>query len=165
MHVMRCAVDIGPALLPWRRSAAESYYGASREQIERVLADLSCGFWRAAGVTPPTPSAYGHALRRLGQAVHTMGVLCALSLLPFAGALIVLAVVDRSEAAIAALIATSLRRQGRCWCCPAWRCSIAPSSCLCGCRSISPRGLPRVARHAQAACWNGLVWRWVSASR
>jgi hypothetical protein len=112
MHVMRRAVDIGPALLPWRRSAAETYYGASREQIERVLANLSCGFWRAAGVTPPTPSAYGRVLRRLGQAMHTVGVLCALSVLPFAGALIVLAVMDRSEAAIAALIATLVAAAG-----------------------------------------------------
>jgi hypothetical protein len=41
-----------------------------------------------------------------------MGVLCALSLLPFAGALIVLAVVDRSEAAIATLIATLVAAAG-----------------------------------------------------
>jgi hypothetical protein len=103
---MRPAIDIGPALLPWRRSAAEAYYGASREQIERALADLSCGFWRAAGVTPPRPSARANMLLRLGQAVHVIGLLCVLSLLPLAVALMVLAVMDRSEQAIAALIAT-----------------------------------------------------------
>jgi hypothetical protein len=100
------AFDIGPALLPWRRSAAEANYRANREQIEQALTKLSVGFWRAAGVTPPTPSAHGHALLRLGQAVHMIGLLCALALLPFAAALIVLAMMDWSEAAIAALLAT-----------------------------------------------------------
>jgi hypothetical protein len=41
-----------------------------------------------------------------------IGVLCALSLLPFAGVLIVLAVMDRSEAAIVALIATLVAAAG-----------------------------------------------------
>jgi hypothetical protein len=103
---MRRAIDIGPALLPWRRSAAEIHYGASREQIEEALAELSCGFWRAAGVTPRKPSAPGNTLLRLGHALHTIGLLCALLLVPFAAALIVLAVMDWSEAAIAALLAT-----------------------------------------------------------
>jgi hypothetical protein len=103
---MRRAIDIGPALLPWRRSAAEAHYGANREQIEQALAELSCGFWRAVGVTLPRRSVHGNALLRAGQAVHTIGILCALSLLPFAAALIVLAVMDRSEAAVAALLAT-----------------------------------------------------------
>jgi hypothetical protein len=109
---MRRAIDIGPALLPWRRSAAEAYYGASREQIERALADLSCGFWRAAGVTPPGPSPYGNTFLRFRQAVYTIGILCVLSLLPIATALIALAVIDRSEAAIAALLATCTAAAG-----------------------------------------------------
>src|SRR5260221_14403407 len=103
---MRRPLDIGPALLPWRCSAAETHYGAHREEIEQALAARSCGLWRAAGVAPPTPSAHGNALLRLGRAVHAIGFLCALALLPFAAALIVLAVMDRSEAAIAALLAT-----------------------------------------------------------
>jgi hypothetical protein len=103
---MRRALDIGPALPPWRRSAAEAYYGARRGEIEHALAELSCGYWRAAGVTVPRPSAHGNVLLRLGQAVHTIGLLCALALIPVAAALIVLAVMDRSEAAIAALLAT-----------------------------------------------------------
>jgi hypothetical protein len=103
---MRRAVDIGPALPPWRRSAAEAYYGASRGEIERALAELSCDYWRAAGATVPRPSAHGNALLWAGQAVHSIGLLCALCLIPFAAALIVLAVMDRSEAAIAALLAT-----------------------------------------------------------
>jgi len=103
---MRRALDIGPALLPWRRSAAEIQYGASREQIEQALAALSCGLWRDAGVTPPKPSPRGHAWLRLGHAVHVTGILCAFALVPFAAVLVVLAVMDRSEAAIAALLAT-----------------------------------------------------------
>jgi hypothetical protein len=109
---MRRVIDIGPALLPWRRSAAETHYGANREQIEQALAELSCGLWRAAGTTPPRPSAHGHALLRLGQAVHTIGILCVLCLLPFAAALIVLAVMDRPEAAIAALLTTGAAAAG-----------------------------------------------------
>jgi hypothetical protein len=88
---MRRAVDIGPELPPWRRCAAETYYGARRGEIEQALAELSCGYWRAAGVTLPRPSAHGNALLRVGQAVHTIGLLCALALIPFAAALIVLA--------------------------------------------------------------------------
>jgi hypothetical protein len=103
---MHRAVDIGPALLPWRRSAAEAHYGASREQIEQALADLSCGYWRAAGVTMPRPSVHGNALLRLGQAMHVIGLLCALFLLPLAAALVALAVMDKPEAAIATLLAT-----------------------------------------------------------
>src|SRR5258708_38344693 len=106
------AIDIGPALLPWRRSAAEAHYGASREQIEQALAELSCGLWRAVGATLPRPSAHGNALLRLGQAVHAIGILCAPSLLPSAAALLVLAVMDKSGAAIAALLATGAAAAG-----------------------------------------------------
>jgi hypothetical protein len=45
-------------------------------------------------------------LLRIGQTAHMIGILCALALLPCAATLIVLAVMERSEAAIATLVAT-----------------------------------------------------------
>jgi hypothetical protein len=103
---MQRTIDIGPALLPWHCSAVEAYYGTTREQIEQTLAHLSRGFWRAIGVTVPQPSAQGRVLLGLGRAVHTLGLLCVLSMLPFAIALFVLAAMGRPDDAIVALLGT-----------------------------------------------------------
>jgi hypothetical protein len=60
----------------------------------------------------PRPSAHGNALLRVGRAVHAAGVLCVLSLLPFAAALILLAATGRPEQAIAALLGTLAAAMG-----------------------------------------------------
>jgi hypothetical protein len=103
---MRRTIDIGPMLLPWHCSAVEAYYGTTRERIEQALADLSRGFWRAIGVVVPQPSAHGRVLLGLGRAMHTLGLLCALAVLPFAIALFVLAAMQRPDDAIGALLGT-----------------------------------------------------------
>jgi hypothetical protein len=109
---MRHAIDIGPAMLPWRACAAEMHYGAPRERIEQALADLACGFWRASGVAVPRPRAHGAALLWLGRALQAIGILCVLALLPFTAALFVLAAMDRPDAAIVALFATCAAAAG-----------------------------------------------------
>jgi hypothetical protein len=109
---MRRAVDIGPTLLPWVRSGAEAHHGRTRAQIERALADLACGLWRAAGVTVPEPSRRGHALLLVGRAVYAVGLMCAICLVPLAIALVLLAVLDRPEDAAAALLATCVAAAG-----------------------------------------------------
>ena len=109
---MQCAIDISPAFLPWALSAAETHYGAARDEIEQALATLSCRLWATAGVPVPAPSQRGKVWLAAGYVIQTIGIACALSLLPLAIALLVFAGLERPEQAIVALWETNVLAVG-----------------------------------------------------